>query len=370
MIKFLDSIKLIASRAGQETTQKDKNGLSVEEVLKQIFNLRYKDFSARHRWPWLNKTFSFQTIPNYKEGNVFVTIGSRTVSNSGTATFTDAMKGRFFKLDSDVEMYEILDVPNSQTLTLKEKYVGQNNSGSYLIWKRYYDLPCDCKFGSKIILWQYPYRSHSLPLGDVNLALSKGYTAGFPKYWGWSKLNRKESTYSVGTIGGSKGTKTLTGSGTLWIEALSEGCEIVIDSYVYNVDSIDSDTQVTLVQNIVEDLSGKTYKAKIKNNPQIVFSSVPNPPFNFNLDYPKKVYDLLNDEDTLEIWEGYEHIVIDAVLFEYLDKLTSDRALNWFKVYEAELDRAWSELCNENPSEYAIVERDVENTGYRKSLYS
>src|SRR3990167_3780571 len=165
---FIEAVRLIASRAGQELDQTTQNSQTVETLLKVMLNLRLQDFMTRRRWFWNEKTTTFQTIPNYITGTMTVTNGSRTVTSSG-GTFTPAMIGRFFKLDREEEIYEILGVPTSTSLTLKETYIRDAGSGlSYLIWKRYYALPPDVHYNSGIELWKFPYRSQPIPKLEMN----------------------------------------------------------------------------------------------------------------------------------------------------------------------------------------------------------
>lgn len=61
---------------------------------------------------------------------VTVTNGSATVTSAGTP-FTQSMKGLWFQTTgtTDLTFYEIIDVPNGATLTLKSAFVGYSGSG-------------------------------------------------------------------------------------------------------------------------------------------------------------------------------------------------------------------------------------------------
>ena len=71
---------------------------------------------------------------------------------------------------------------------------------------------------------------------------------------------RTRTTYTTGTLSGTSGAKVLTGSSTSW--SASSGFEqfdvIQVGSYAYTINSIDSDTQITLFEDIVTDISAST----------------------------------------------------------------------------------------------------------------
>jgi len=65
--------------------------------------------------------------------------------------------------------------------------------------------------------------------------------------------------YSTGTVTATNGSKTITGSGTTWNNL--NNTNIQIDSVEYKIDTIDSDTQITLLIDYAGSTgSGKTYK--------------------------------------------------------------------------------------------------------------
>lgn len=371
MMIFSDIVKMIATRATLEGVQSTENAQSVNTLIKQMFNLRYLDFQSRHKWPWKEGDFTIQTVPNYKTGSVTVTNGSRTVTNNGTGTFTTDMVDRVFKLDREIEMYEIADVPASSTFTLKEPYIGESGSSlSYIVWKRFYGLPPDAQLNADLKLWQYPYKSKGLPKSELADFLGRGYVNGHPNWWAWAKIDRRISTYIDGSLSGAKDSYIFTGNGTSWLGNIFPGTEIKVDSGTYNVYRVDSNTQFTSHQLIKTEISsGTKYAATTRNRPQIIFSHVPDPAINFQIDYLKTSYPLFNDNDVMNVFEGYEHIVIDATYAELIDKLTSDRAFLWKKIYEDSIREAWRIICSEDPIDQAPWGRDVDYRGYRPGLY-
>ena len=84
---------------------------------------------------------------DYTTGTVTGTNGSTGIEGAGT-TFTDAMVGRFLKLDDDGYWYEIASFTDADTITLRKEFQGTTAAGaSYTIGEMpvlpeaYHDLP-------------------------------------------------------------------------------------------------------------------------------------------------------------------------------------------------------------------------------------
>jgi len=69
------------------------------------------------------------------------------------------------------------------------------------------------------------------------------------------------SEYGTGTVSNSASSKTLTGSGTSWLQNVWSGCymHIASEGKYYLVDSVDSNTQITTTAPIQDAHSGSTY---------------------------------------------------------------------------------------------------------------
>jgi len=369
---LIQALKLIAQRADIALSSAVKEDETAQDMLTALFNLRMKDFNARYPWPWLEKTTTLQTVTNYETGTLSVIQGSRTVTGTGAA-WTTAMKGRFLKLTRENELYEILDVPSSNTLTLREPYIGSTASGlTYLIWKRYYDLNPDLDFTSNVMLWQWPYRSTPFRQTRLHYLYRQAYLPGFPLTWAWARINRSSAIYSTGTVSGSKDSRVLTGVDTSWVGNVFDGNEITISENTYNIESVDSDTQITLAQKLLSKVeSGTAYTSETGERSQIILSTTPNPATNLHLTYSKRTHDLKNEADVIPVWNGYAHIVLNAVYGEFLDKLTSDKAFAWLTIYEKEVTEAWNTLVSKNGNDEAGWPMDTQAPpDYRAGLYS
>jgi hypothetical protein len=78
----------------------------------------------------------------------------------------------------------------------------------------------------------------------------------------WYDLFRKAAigniAYSAGTVTGTQGTETLTGSGTNWVSGY-QGYSITVGGYTYTIDKVTSPTSLTLTTNLSTSPSGDTY---------------------------------------------------------------------------------------------------------------
>lgn len=368
-MNFNQIVSYIATKSSQTLGQDVGNNTKIEDLIKTIFNLRQKDFNNRYAWPWREKTDVLQTISNYETGTVEVTNNSRIVTGTNTI-WTAAMEGRYLKLTRDEELYEILTVSSAASITLRQTYIGASSSGlSYLIWSRYYNLAPDVPFNNDIIMWKYPYRAKSIPKNDLHRSFLQPYSNGFPEAWTFGKVNRLNTRYNTGTVSVLVDSKTLTGVSTSWLANIQSGSLITILNDKYNVESVDSDTHITMMQNALNAADNSAYTIDTNRRQTIVLSSTPNPQVNLNLTYYKRAYDLINDNDELDIWDEFLYIPIIASYSELLDKLTSDRAFNWLMIYEKMVKEAWRIITDNDTPEEATryMGRYLQN--YRASLY-
>ena len=280
------------------------------------------------------------------------------------------MSGRFLKLDRDEELYQIVSVSGT-TLYLNQPYVGDSGSGlTYLIWKKFYELDPEVPFSTCLSISRWPYQPDAIERRDMDESFSRAYTEGFPVAWALVDILKKSSSYSAGAVSGSENSQTVTGASTSFIGNVFAGSELIISGDTYNVDTVDSDTQLTLIQKIVTAFSASEYEVKTRKRTRISLSAVPNPAVNLYLNYPAKQFDLVNDNDELPMWEGTEHVVLDCLYGYLLEKLTSDKAFEWLKVYRDECKEAWRGVQEMNPVD-RIAKPPIINMpgGYRRSLY-
>lgn len=368
---LLDYLTEVAQRAEKELSQSLNNNETLKGHLTRSFNIFHKDFNGRYNWPWREKRFTLQTISNYKDGTLAVTNGSRTVTGSSTA-FTSAMVGRVLKLDRDTEAYIVKAFVSTSELVLEQPYIGASGSGlAYLIWNKFYDLPVDVPYANELTLGDYPFESKRIPKSNSGISFERGWAAGYPSAWDWAGINRVTSSYTTGTVTVAENSKAVTGSGTSWLGNVFPGDDFIISGTTYNIESVDSDTELTLVQNVYPAVAaGSNYTARRKNRSRIMFNNTPDPVRNIEIVYFKRTYDYRSDIDETEIWPGFEHILTDVLYGYLLEKLTSEKSLSWLTVYNSEIESAWGRLQNDPSIEQALRMRRSIPSGYRSTLYA
>lgn len=145
MIRFLQLVQDVCASAG-EPIPSTINSVTLKPQQRDV--IKWLNFGAvqlgkTYIWPWLQRDYIIETIPEYTTGTVDVTEGSKTVTGTGT-TWTPDMVGRLFKVTSFEEPYRIENVASatSLTLTLPFNNVDGTEQG-YTIWKDQYPLPLD-----------------------------------------------------------------------------------------------------------------------------------------------------------------------------------------------------------------------------------
>ena len=351
-MNLLSFVKDVGQRAGLVITQEIVNHENAKTHLIRQFNMFHKDFNKRYPWPWRSKEVTLQTVANYTEGTVQVTNGSRTVTGTGM-TFTATMVGRLLKLDREDEVYEILSVTNATTLVLKVPYLGASASGqAYLIWKKYYELDPEVPYLSDITIAQWPYVSREIPKKAFDANLIRAWQINTVNLcWTWGGIDRSIATYGAGgTITVVNDSRTLTGTATTFLGNVQGGARIRVGTNYYNVESVDSNTQITMVQRALVDASATSnYAIESPNRARIQLSSVPDPQINLIVRFFKRTYDLLHDNDEPEFWDGHDHIITNAMYGYQLEKMTSEKAFAWLDVYRSAIKEAWINL-NERDS--------------------
>jgi hypothetical protein len=294
------------------------------------------------------------------------------VTGTGTA-WTAAMVGRVLKLDRESELYEIQAVGGAGTITLKVPYLGDSVSGqTYLIWKKFYELDPEVPYLSDITVATWPYNSKEIPKKSFDDNLVRGWeTNHVGRIWTWGGIDPHTITYTGGgTITLTVESRVLSGAGTAFLTDVYGGSKVTVGKDIYNVDTVDSNTQITLVQKArIAVTASSDFSIETKGRSRIQFSSVPDPAINILIKFFKKTYEL-GFEDEPELWEGHEHIVTDVMYGYMLEKLTSEKAFAWYDVYKSKIREAWINL-NERDSIEQVprVQRRTLN-GYRPSIYS
>lgn len=318
--------------------------------LKRWTNDSIRDFQNKYRWYWKQKIGYFQTALIYSTGTLTATNNSRTITGSGT-TWDSTMVGRFIRLDGDIDWYEIIAVGSTTSLTLRYPYMRATASGkAYKIWKKYYWLYPDVEELIDLYIDDY-----TTPLGMIpyreGLAIQNGWGSGAPDKYIYYNIRRAEDTYTTGTVSGTINTKTLTGSGTSWLDNLQPGDEVTIGAYTYNVQTIESDTSITLCQFLVATVSAATsYSAERRNLQAVELNSTP--PTYIKLmryTYHQKTFDMLNDSDLCEVPDVYLPVIEEKVKAFAYASMDDSRESAQNNLYEVKAAEAVRKEANKQP---------------------
>ncbi len=338
-MRLLDVAKEVARLAGYSITGTDAQSVADKaRALIRINSIR-ADIVSRFsgRWASLYKEGWLPIVPVYGTGTIAATQGSRTITGT-LSIWTSAMVGRKF-LGPDGCYYKIAAVASSTSLTLTEPYQGTSvtSGGSYQIWKDEYVLYPDVFSIIDIVNYYDPQQLTEETNKNGRLLYPKPTYSLPPRIFSLIGRQRNLTAYSTGTVSITINTRTLTGVGTLWLDNVQPGYEVTIGSYTYHVDTVDSDTQITLKQDAVITATTATYSSRGRNA-LIVRFLFPSSQTVVNYSYYSKVYPLVNDNDEDWILELYPQLVINGVLrWDYLDKNDPIRASQAAQLYENDL---------------------------------
>ena len=268
---------------------------------------------SKHNWPYLIQEGVIPLTAPYETGTVDVTNNSATVSGTGT-TFTEAMEGRKIRIGTDKPYYRIKTFVSVTEITLETVYQGDTDTGlSYSIFKDEYKLPPN--LDRYKIMRDIEEEKALIDVGDsaFDIAEPSLTSEGSPDYviLSCSKLD----IYDTGTVSGTVGNSTITGSSTSWtsVNGLGKSSRITVGSVVYTVKSVDSDTQITIYEDISSAFSGSAYTILL-DNLIIQFFETPDELRNIYFRYqriPEIIYD---DTDIPDLPDQWHWLLIDGGL--------------------------------------------------------
>lgn len=339
-MQALDLLKELATLAGYSIT--GSSGTDPANKLRALRRLNSikSDVISRFggRWPRNYREGWIPLIPLYTTGTVTVSNASRSVTGSSTAwDFT--MVGAKILLGGSY--YKITSVTSTTALIISQPYQGTTLTDStYQIWVDEYRLYPEVLSIGGFVDYEGPEIMNEAWPRNMKDSYPKPLNSEIPTVY--TVIGSKNgSNYSTGTVSGTINTNTLTGSGTAWLANLEPGTEIVIGSYTYHVRSIESDTSLTLYQNLVVAISASTaYSAKLKNCVVVRFRT-PTTQRVVHYWYWAKDYPFVNDNDEDWVAEIYSEVLISgAVNKDYLDKNDVARASLSKQVYEDNIKNA------------------------------
>lgn len=340
-MKLLDLAKEVAALAGYNITGTDTQAVADKARALRRVNLARSKVAAHFsgRWASLYREGWLPLVPVYNTGTVTVTQGSRTITGSGT-TWTSAMVGRKF-LGPNGEYYKIASFVSTTSLILTEQYQGSTASGGiYQIWKDEYLLYPDVYSIIDFVNYIDPAQMTEDTNKHGRMIYPRSTTNATPTCFSVIGRQRVVVAYATGTVSIAVGGRTLTGVGTSWFDNVQPGFEVTMGSYTYHVDTVDSDTQITIHEYAVAVASGATYSATGRNALKVRFLQ-PSSQTIVGYGYYSKVYPLVNDSDEDWLIELYPHLIINEVTInDHIDKKDPNTVSLAMRLFENDLSDA------------------------------
>lgn len=252
---------------------------------------------------WLEKRRFIDVAVKVTTSTVTVTINSATVT-AAAAAFTTTWIGKVIVVSGHDRPYHIKSVESTTSLTLESKYRGASGSGkSYEIADAVIMLPWDCR---EIMRIRYSNNAwmkvkERRDFEDENSNPTSVDDPEFIVLWEKSK----SAFYSTGSVAVTNGSATVTGSSTGFVAAnVIAGMffKKAGDSDVYEIDTVDSATQLTLKDNYIGTTSsGSAYQVEPVPVKRILIYPYNETADQLELVYWKRIKHLMNDNDTSEM---------------------------------------------------------------------
>jgi hypothetical protein len=292
--------------------EKRMNDTSQTALVRQWINQAQDEIQSFFDWPFLITQDWIQTNAEYTTGTgtINVTNGSASISGTGTS-WTSAMTGRKFRVTGDNEWY-VFTYVSGTTGTLDRVYEGTTSTtADYTLFQDTYRTRGDV---NKLLLMRNLGQSRAIYyVSSYDLDKARPTDRDPSQPWVVAVLGRDTSTETTGTVSGSTGSTTITGSGTSWtsVEGLTQGLKIRIGNYTYTIKSVDSDTQITTYETLQTGPSGSAYTINL-NNILVKFSNPPDSATGIPYRFQRTLPPLSNDWDESEIPEKYHRLLIEG----------------------------------------------------------
>jgi hypothetical protein len=271
---------------------------------------------SRRDWQFLQKVYHLRLKKDYITGTVSVNNESNTVTGTNTV-WDSTMIGSYITING-AEYYRIITVTSATILIIDQAYIGTNvTNGSYIIRKIYYRVPGDVRKIESMMNFIIPSKLQYTENNVFN-AFNPDYsiTGDQTEVTEWGRYNI-ETTYGTGTVAsGTVNGNIINGSGTTWLSTVIPGDKVILNgTTVYNVDRVNSNTQIVLCQKML--LANISNDITIYPNPDSImvrFNSNANADRIIPINYYHRAYDFVNIYDEDEFTRLYPELVIEGAL--------------------------------------------------------
>lgn len=274
-----------------------------------------------YAWSFRWREYPLVLSPRVTSGTLTATNGSRTVTASGTPFDSSLHVGAWLRFTGDTlqAWYRILVVESTSSVTIEPAYQGTTGSSkAYELCKTDYLVPTEISD-----LGHLKLTYNGIPLLVRHQLLSDAFnqppiSSGTPVDVTVFNQEQKVTTYTTGTISGTINTVTVTGSGTSWLANVTPGDSLTIngDSNTYTVYHVDSDTQITLYQNLGATAAAlTTYTISRQFGHILRVKPCPDQSYVAFLKGLRAYPQLINDSDTNELLMRFPHAVIESAVW-------------------------------------------------------
>lgn len=275
---------------------------------------------CRREWngfPWScrGREYHFATKAAVTTGTVSVTNENNLVTFSSAVLTTSEHKGWYFRVTTDnpINWYRVTHVASTTQAYISPAYTGSTAAtATYELRKVDYELPSEVDELEWVKLYSnsgFVTITNPTQLNDGSVVMDSGAPMAAVVY----ESNPIPTTYSTGTVSGTSGQYTLTGSGTSWLANLKPGDVITISSQDYTIYEVLTDTSLTLYNALKQTYNaGTSYSVSRQFAPKLRIKPSADRVYTVCVRARRKYHDLVNDEDSNELLNKYESAVIQS----------------------------------------------------------
>lgn len=342
---FNDIITRVCNRLN-----KNVNDTTVTTRIKNEINDACQEKWEGYAWSFRWREYPLVLSPQVQESTATATNGSQTVTTTDTPFIDPTHVGQWirFTADSTQAWYRILKVVSTSQITIEPAYQGTTGSTkNFQLSVTDYDIPMDITGFSRLKI-----TIDARPLEIQHQLMQDGYfqpplSAGVPYGASLFTNDFKPYTYTTGTVTGTSGTTTLTGSGTSWLTNILPGDEISGlsgDSNTYRVRYVDSDTNMVLVNNLTTSPSGSTYTRTRQYQIIARVQPAPDKAYVCTIKGLRRYNPLVNTADTNELILRFPYAVIESAVWREASSSPDTREDSLYQKAE----RLWQEAQSQD----------------------
>jgi hypothetical protein len=315
MLTLTQAVSRVASRLN-----KNASDTTVAARIKNHINDACLEKWNAYAWSFRFREYPLVLAPRVSSGTLTATNGSQTVTASGTPFDSTVHVGAWLRFTADTlqAWYRVQTVNSTSSVTIAPAYQGTTGSSkAYELCKTDYLLPTELQdLGTIKVLYG------GVTITPSHQIISDRYDQpplanGAPITASIFKQEQLLSTYTTGTLSGTINTVTLTGVGTAWLANVKEGDAILIngDTNTYTVYKVNSDTSITLYNNLVSAASGATYTISRQFGKVLRINPVPDQAYVCFIKGLRAYTSLINNADTNELLLRHPHAVIESAVW-------------------------------------------------------